>query len=48
MSCHDEVTPDFLARFAQAWNDHDLDTLMGPGLSRAVAMSIRSATAKLR
>ena len=22
------VTPEFLARFTQAWNDHDLDTLM--------------------
>ncbi len=23
-----EVTPEFLARFTQAWNEHDLDTLM--------------------
>lgn len=28
MSTKNEVTPEFLARFTQAWNDHDIDTLM--------------------
>ena len=28
MSAKNEVTLDFLARFTQAWNDKDLDTLM--------------------
>lgn len=28
MSDKNEVTPELLARFTQAWNDKDLDTLM--------------------
>ena len=28
MSNKNEVTPEFLARFTQAWNEKDLDTLM--------------------
>ena len=28
MSDKNEVTPEFLASFTQAWNDHDLDALM--------------------
>lgn len=28
MSDNNQVSPEFLARFTQAWNDHDIDTLM--------------------
>lgn len=28
MTGKNEVTPEFLARFTQAWNDHNLDALM--------------------